>query len=451
VLVGTSAGSAGGRPTAQRGRTGGPVRPADVTVVRRSSTPALTLTTSPNCSSLRWRDPASRKKKGCGRSPRSRFRRETVSEAVRRNVDRAAPAVARVARPDLAHQCDRHRHRRARRFRRTSGVGFGRRGRLQLRRAGHLAAGDNRRPRYMDGGVAAWSILRWPTTARSSRAGAVGQGCRPQRSCERGRRGRSFPRAAFVCSPMMNLSRRSVPIRSTRHAGFRPRVPAGGRAAGGGRRHGFPERLNPGSPSGQFVERFAGQLAPNGDHLGGTVEFEAAARGAGHLDEQIGRIGGERVAGPARPGRWSIVRFITSKLPSFGTDAPLPASTSCSSPSASASDPGVRHRCRNRAVGLATCGSTIPSSHEVRCLWLIASTGLAAGQADRDRQVGVDRGDGRIGSGSRMPPSGEQTAVEHMRRRSRRGSRSTPGSASRPGRAAASTDLPEMRSVLTAV
>ena len=126
----------------------------------------------------------------------------------------------------------------------------------------------------------------------------------------------------------------------------------------------------------------------------------------------------------------SIVRFITSKLPSLGTDAPLESSTSLSSVSSS--------RACVEKRGRAAPHTPQPFGGCAGLFGLLAAR-LAAGQAHRDGQVCVDSGYRRHGQRIEDAAVGQQPAVEnvghdHPRDRNRRPDRRVDGPALQPHR-----------------
>ena len=110
----------------------------------------------------------------------------------------------------------------------------------------------------------------------------------------------------------------------------------------------------------------------------------------------------------------SIVRFITSKLPSFGTDSSLAVSTRSSSPcdrhpDGVAERPGVEQR---RVLRHIRVSHSVVALGSASGSWPPASLPL---EADRDRQVGVDGRDRCHRQRIEDAAVGEQPAVEHVR------------------------------------
>src|SRR6202011_4171168 len=101
---------------------------------------------------------------------------------------------------------------------------------------------------------------------------------------------------------MTSHSPRSGPTRSTPRAGNRPHWPVASRAGG------WPPRSPISSAPElaflrwlfEFVENGGGQLATEVDDLGCALEFQAAAGAARHLDQHVGGVGGQNVAGQRR-------------------------------------------------------------------------------------------------------------------------------------------------------
>ena len=166
MLLGTSAGSTVAAQLGSGSRSRRAVRPAGGRRVGRDRSGRRHRR---HHRAVRHRDDRSRTRRpprSCSGSARSRCRPPRVAESVRREVIAAATAVARLAGPGAADHRDRHRDRRAGRVRPGIGCRAGRRGGRQLRRAGRLAAGDDRRAgATWTAGWAAPSTWRSPTTA----------------------------------------------------------------------------------------------------------------------------------------------------------------------------------------------------------------------------------------------------------------------------------------------
>ena len=406
---------------------------------RPRSTRASTSTTSPSCSSTRCWSRTRRPRRSCNASGRSHVSTATVSEAVRRDV---------IAQRLPSHDWpDRDLRITAIDIGTGELVAFDRKSGVELVDAvaascavpgawPPVTIGERR---YMDGGVG--STMNLKLVADCDAAVVLvpsGKDSPSPFGGDAARRGRGLPRAAlgvfadeslvaaFGPNPL-DPACREPSARAGRAQGRRVaaevadflarliRLPARCLESHGRRARG-------------------GQLVADVDDLGGAVELQAAASGSGHLDQQIGRVVRPACGGPARPGR---CRWCGSSPRSCPVWAPTPP-WRCRR---------ARRRCRvgfgiracvpnrlsmDRPVGVSSRdrAALVSSSEDVlrHILFshsvvrprlgfgrLVAAAGLAAAQADRDGEVGVDRRDRRHRQRVEDAAVGEQASVEHMR------------------------------------
>ena len=195
------------------------------------------------------------------------------------------------------------------------------------------------RRRFMDGGVGSTVNLSLPTTATSAVVLVPsGEYDTVTVRRRRGRRDRGLPRRdARLSSPT-----------TTSLAAFGPnpldpacRIPSANAGRAQGRREAAAvagswasDQLSSSGVSGSSKVRApGGQFLTDLDDLVGAVEFQAAAGGAGHLDQQVGRIGRQGVPGQRRLGDVDgPVDHLETAEPgdraSFGCRSLLVASTS---------------------------------------------------------------------------------------------------------------------------